>query len=235
MAISKYNKEFLTRSYSLNHDKIHVIYCGITVSDFCKEKSARSRDHVKIFSLARFTEKKGHIYVLRIANLLREKDHKVKFIIAGKCYNKKDAKVRRFLRSYVQERSLQNIVRFIDDPDRNKIIDLFHESDIFLLPCCTTSIDDRDGIPVVLMEAMASKLPVISTTVSGIPELISHGNTGLLADEKDEEQLLHAIELLIVNESLANKLADNALKKVDQDFNITLNTHKMWQLLSAYI
>jgi glycosyltransferase involved in cell wall biosynthesis len=101
---------------------------------------------------------------------------------------------------------------------------------VFVLPSVVTSRGDRDGIPVALMEAMAMGLPVVSTRVSGIPELIEHGSSGLLAEPGDAKELAHCIERLIADPASAREMAGLARRTVERDFDVAIEAGK---LLSA--
>jgi glycosyltransferase involved in cell wall biosynthesis len=104
---------------------------------------------------------------------------------------------------------------------------LFKTSDIFALPCVVTSDGDRDGIPVSLMEAMALKMPVVSTTVSGVPELIEHEKNGLLVHEKDEVALAGALERMINNPKLIERYGTKSRMKIEKEFNIKYTVQRL--------
>jgi glycosyltransferase involved in cell wall biosynthesis len=110
-----------------------------------------------------------------------------------------------------------------------------HKADIFVLPCVIADNGDIDGIPTVLMEAMATEIPVISTAVSGIPELVIDGETGLLVPEKDEISLAETMEHLIANEDLRIQLGRNAREHVMKDFSMGSNAAKLARIFKEYI
>ena len=91
---------------------------------------------------------------------------------------------------------------------------------VFVLPSVVTARGDRDGIPVALMEAMAVGTPVVSTRVSGIPELVEHDLTGLLADERDVEGLADALQRLLTEPTLGVRLAQAARARIEAAFEI---------------
>jgi glycosyltransferase involved in cell wall biosynthesis len=104
---------------------------------------------------------------------------------------------------------------------------ILSEASVFVLPSVVTARGDRDGIPVALMEAMAVGLPVVSTRVSGIPELVVHGVTGLLADEKDAPGLADAITRLFNDPAAAQAMAAEARRKVEQEFDVAREAQKL--------
>jgi glycosyltransferase involved in cell wall biosynthesis len=96
---------------------------------------------------------------------------------------------------------------------------IYEQGTAFVLPCQIVENGDRDGIPNVLVEAMAMELPVISTDVSGIPELIDHGVNGFLVPQKNAAALADAIEMLLKSPSLRRQLGEAAREKVCRSFN----------------
>lgn len=92
---------------------------------------------------------------------------------------------------------------------------------VFALPCVTAPNGDMDGIPVALMEAMGMGAPSVSTRLSGIPELIEDGVSGLLVEPGDAAALAGALEKLITDRDLAGRLGENGRRKVRSDFNIS--------------
>ena len=101
-----------------------------------------------------------------------------------------------------------------------------------MLPSVVTARGDRDGIPVALMEAMACGAPVVSTRVSGIPELVQHKVTGLLAAPQDAHQLADALERLLRDPAYASQLARRARGVVERDFEIRKEAGKLWEAIA---
>jgi colanic acid/amylovoran biosynthesis glycosyltransferase len=95
----------------------------------------------------------------------------------------------------------------------------YDDSDVLLAPSVTDAAGDKEGIPVTLMEAMASGLPVVSSRHSGIPELVAHGVSGLLAPERDVEALASALSTLAESPALARRLAIHARETVVAEFD----------------
>lgn len=97
---------------------------------------------------------------------------------------------------------------------------LLDTADTFVLPCVVAKSGDRDGIPVALMEAMALGVPVVSTNVSGIPELIRNGENGLLVPAGDAEALAQALGRILREPALREKLAMHARTTIEAEFNL---------------
>ena len=107
--------------------------------------------------------------------------------------------------------------------------------DVFVLPCQKDCNGDMDGIPVVLMEAMLSGVPVVSTEISGIPELVIDGVTGLLVKPGDEQALAIAVSKLMADVSLKNSMIINAMTKVKEEFSLKSNTRKLNDMFNQVI
>ena len=131
------------------------------------------------------------------------------------------------LQARINRYGLQDRVGLVGALDQNQVLKRFQDSDIFALPCATTHNGDRDGIPIVLMEAMACALPVISTAVSGIPELVKDGDTGLIVPDRDAANLAAAIERLILDKDLRRQIGRQARNIILEKFQIQQNVAEM--------
>jgi glycosyltransferase involved in cell wall biosynthesis len=109
----------------------------------------------------------------------------------------------------------------------------YQEADILVMPSCVRH-NDRDGIPNVLLEAMAMEIPVISTRVSGIPELVRHLETGLLVEPDEPAALAAAIRTLLTDAPLAQKLARQGRVLVEQEFNIYASAARLLDLFEGH-
>jgi glycosyltransferase involved in cell wall biosynthesis len=122
---------------------------------------------------------------------------------------------------------VSNRINFLGDVTDAQLIALYENSSIFVLPCVVSSDGDRDGIPVALMEAMSMELPVVSTDVSGIPELVKDGKNGLLVKQKDSKFLSDAIESLLNSPETCKRFGKEGRKTIMQEFDIHKNALAM--------
>ena len=114
---------------------------------------------------------------------------------------------------------MEDYFTFVGPKSHTGVVERYANADAFVLPCQVLDNGDRDGIPNVIQEAMAMGLPVISTTVSGIPEVVENEVSGLLVQEKDPLALAEAIERLMDDPALADRLSDEARRKVAGHFD----------------
>jgi colanic acid/amylovoran biosynthesis glycosyltransferase len=119
--------------------------------------------------------------------------------------------------------SLQNEVALLGPKTQAEVMQIVQAATAFVLPCVVGDDGNRDGLPAVLLEAMALGVPVVSTAVTGIPEIIEDGSSGLLVEEKNPHALSQAIETLLDSPPLRKQLSEAALRKVRKDFDLTVN------------
>ena len=130
---------------------------------------------------------------------------------------------------------MDSVISLCDYVTQEELRQIYENSTVFVLPCQIIDNGDRDGIPNVLVEAMAMGIPAVSTAISGIPELIENNVDGLLVPEKDAEALASALEALLRDPSLRNELAKNARDKVCRVFDSKKTTTVLGNLLESCI
>lgn len=231
IAISKYSRDFLLRFLPKERleDKFHIVHCGISPDDFLPLTHKVVNQRPLIFSLAHLVERKGLPVLLEACQILVERGCDFQCLIAG------DGPQRSLLERLIMEYQIQDKVRLLGVVFQEQLADYLNRADIFVLPCLTASNGDLDGIPVVLMEAMAMEIPTISTYVSGIPELIKDGQSGLLVKEKDAVALADAIQRLLEDDELRRRLGKNGRHQVVQEFNIHKNAAQLAALFEKYV
>ncbi len=136
-------------------------------------------------------------------------------------------------RRALRELGLDGHVELLGVVPHKEIRTYCERATIFVLPCCQGADGSMDGIPVALMEAMAMELPVVSTAISGVPELIEHGVSGLLVPPGDSVSLAQAMGVLLRDEALRLRLSRNAREKVLSSFDLEKNVTQLAQMLSA--
>jgi glycosyltransferase involved in cell wall biosynthesis len=216
VTISNYNKNYMIK-LGADPDKVRVVHCGVNVEKFKPRRDGKAkRDSLVILTVARLVEKKGIEFLLRAAGQMLQEMEKPSIILKIVGSGPEEIK----LRGLAKELGILKQVEFLGDVTDEELTDLYNSSEIFALPCIVAQNKDRDGIPVALMEAMSMELPVISTHVSGIPELVTNGKEGYLVPQKDIKSIAKAINNLIINPDLRRKMGVNARKKIEREFNI---------------
>ena len=125
------------------------------------------------------------------------------------------------------------MVKFLGPKSNDEIVELFNRACLFLMPCVRTANGDMDGIPVAMMEAMACEVPVVSTTISGIPELVEDGVTGRLASPMDSKALVRILSELLADTGKINQYGRAGRERVLRDFDISKNAAQLRNLIAS--
>jgi colanic acid/amylovoran biosynthesis glycosyltransferase len=229
VTISEFNREFLRRQ-GCNVGQIVVVRCGVDVEHFNRQKKSGLSDVPRIGFIGRLVEKKGADDLLGAAKELKKLGINFKLVIAG------SGPLEGYLAELARELGLSDdCVSFAGAIAHSAIPEFLNGLDVFVLPCKKDNAGDMDGIPVVLMEAMLSGVSVISTHLSGIPELVVDRETGLLVEPGNKIQLANAIQALIEDEALTKQLTINAISKVKKEFNLKDNATQLAKLFQKYV
>lgn len=222
ITISTYNQAYIANlSNKIAADEIEIVHCGLEADRLIPRPQSDPETVPRILSVGRLIEKKGHAYLVQACARLAERGVEFDCQIVG------DGGLENELQAMIDEHGLQNRVKLLGALGQNEVLRLYHDSDIFALPCVTARNGDRDGIPVVLMEAMACELPVITTPLTGIPDLVQDKETGLFVAERDVSALAEALGCLIADAELRQRLGKQARQTVLQEFEIRGTAKKM--------
>ncbi len=206
---------------------VHTIYHGLDVSLFApSEKPAVETGAPLILAVGRIVEKKGFDYLLKACRLLRQQGRQFKCLLVGGADKHSETIAR-----MIGELQLDDVVTVQSSVTQEELKQIYARATVFALPCLVLENGDRDGIPNVLVEAMAMQLPVVSTDISGIPELVTSGVNGLLVPSKNDTKLAEALASLLDNAELRQQLGAAARQRVLRDFDSTRNTVYLKSLL----
>lgn len=225
--ISEYNRNYLI-SQGLDEKKIQIVRCGFAFLPTDTHALFVKKPQYTLGTLGRFVEKKGIDVLIKALYRLHTLHHaRFRLLIAG---NGPDQLL---LENLVDQYSLRAVVSFIGPLKHAEVSSWMAGIDAFVLACKVDSNGDMDGIPVVLMEAMSQNVPVISTRISGIPELVIDGMTGLLADPANEIELAEKICALFENAESLNHYVSQARKHVENEFSLKNNTDRLLAFIDA--
>ncbi len=181
-----------------------------------------------LLSVGRLVEKKGHRYLVEAVALLRQRGIAARAVMVG------DGPERPALVDLIARHQLQDTVHLHPPVTQTELRALLPEADLFVLPCVVAADGDRDGIPVSLMEAMAAGLPVVSTTVSGIPELVDE-TTGVLVPPRDAPALAAALAALLDDPERRQRLGANGPLVVRERFDIAHSARQLAELFRTAV
>ncbi|MBW2706908.1 MAG: glycosyltransferase family 4 protein [Deltaproteobacteria bacterium] len=228
VTISEYNRQFLIEKGGPG-DKIHVVRCGVDHEAFAAGNARPSNSIPKIGTLGRMVEKKGIDDLIRACQMLKDRNIGFNLEIAG------DGPMQSELQALVNDGDLAEQVHFTGPLAHEQVPRWLQSLDMFVLACKKDRNGDMDGIPVVLMEAMLAGVPVISCRISGIPELIEDGQSGLLAEPGNPAELARVIDRLLSDDNLHNDFRTNAMAKVQAEFELSKNVAVLDKLFREVI
>lgn len=223
VCISDYTKSQLCRVTDTRYwHRYHVIKCGIDLKAFPMRTLIPDRQIPRIISVARLSPEKGHLILLNAIKMLRDEGVHAELQIIGA------GPFEESIRREGGRLGLDDVVTYSGELLPSEVARELADADIFCLPSFS------EGLPVSIMEAMAIGVPVVSTWISGIPELAINDFTALTVPASDTEALASALRKVAEDKQLRKALADNARIAVEHLHNITTNSEKLfWQFQSV--
>lgn len=226
VAISEYNRNFLENLFgNWVTKKTHIIHCGIS-PDLYKAKALIADDDraFELLSIGSLRPYKGFTFLLDACHLLKKSGANIRCKIIG------GGELRDSLAAKIKSLDLGDIVELAGPKNQKEVADLLGRVDCYVQPSIITSTGKMEGIPVSLMEAMASELPVIATKLSGIPELVRAGETGWLVPPEDPQALADAIVQVRKSPDEAARRGRAGRDLVLKEFNIMITTRLLSNL-----
>ena len=228
IAISEYNRRVIAGLGIRSSASISVIRCGVNPSQFeprrRTQRGSPINEPLKILSVGSLTEKKGHRYLIEACELLNVRGVDFTCTIIG------GGAEEPVLRKQIERDCLQGRVKLQGARLHSETLAAYAQHDVFVLASTVAANGDRDGIPVVMMEAGATGLAIVSTRISGIPELVLDNETGSLVPPGDAPALAEAIALLAAKPDLRRELGENARALVESKFNLKRNVQQLTNL-----
>lgn len=227
--ISNYNRDFFYRHTKLEpSDKLHIVRCGFDNDTFLPTVKESHSGPLQILCVASLREVKGHTYLLDAAKVLQERnlDFEMHFIGEGE--------ERSALTEKVNTLQLSKQVFLHGAKTQAEILPFMQQADIFALASFKTKSGNREGIPVVLMEAMAMEVPIVASNVSGIPELVQDTVTGLLAEPQNGNDFAEKIIQTVTDKNATLERVSRAKHLVGNEFSLSNNAQKLIALFKRY-
>lgn len=223
---TQYNASHL-RAVARNRGAVAVrcIYHGIDLKRY--QLTARSpRGSPLLLAVGQLKEKKGLHHLIEACRILQDRGFEFDCQIIG------EGPLRLFLERMIDRLGLRDRVALLGPLAHDAVMEKYREATLFVLPCITARDGDRDGIPNVILEAMAMSLPVVSTYHSGIPEAVENGVTGYLVQPRDPVALSSALEALLHDEGLRLRMGRAGRLRVAEAFDAEVNVKR---LLSEFV
>lgn len=225
ITVSEYNLRYLAAAYDNAGARIVRLYNGLNLARFpFTPPHPTSRE---ILAVGRLVEKKGFGGLVDACGILRDRG------VAFQCRIVGDGVERTNLSARIEQLNLGPMVRLVGPQPHAELIGTFREAAIVAAPCVIGADGDRDGLPTVLLEAMALGVPCVATDVTGIPELVRDGETGLCVPQSDPQALADALQRLLDDADLRADLATRARRLIEQDFDIRRNAVQLREWFTA--
>jgi glycosyltransferase involved in cell wall biosynthesis len=215
VTISDYHLDYLRETYGPLADHVIRVYNGLDLEEF-PYTEPRHRPPV-ILAVGRLVEKKGFADLIDGCSLLALRGRRFTCRIVGAGALTKDLQAR------IDGLRLSGRVELVGPRPQAEVIREMQDAAVLAMPCIVGEDGDRDGLPNVIQEALALGTPVISTDVTGIPEVVRDGETGLQVPQKDPAALADALESLLVDPDLRVRLARGGRRLIEAEFDIRRN------------
>jgi colanic acid/amylovoran biosynthesis glycosyltransferase len=231
VAISEYNKKYLVKMLGgWISDMTQVIRCGVDPALYTTH-NIRHRENslFEIISIGSLQPYKGQKFLIQACALLHEQGVRFRCRIIG------GGRLRSELSKLIHTLGLSSMVELLGPKKQDEVAQMLSEADCYVQPSVITSSGKMEGVPVALMEAMASGVPVIATSISGIPELVKNGETGWLVLPEDVKMLADAIKFIYEEPAKARLCSDAARKLILSDFELHSNVQKLSYLFNQIV
>jgi glycosyltransferase involved in cell wall biosynthesis len=216
ICISEFHRRFYLEQ-GARPGQLHIAYCGLDMSHFTPRRRTRPPgEPFHILSAGRLVEKKGFDVLIRACAILRDRGLRFRCTIAG------SGPLEARLRAQIADAGLSDLVAMTGEALKQEDIpDFMYSGDAYCLHCVWAPDNDVDGLPQMLMEAMACGLPSVSTRIVGIPDLVIHEQTGLLVEpDSNAEALADALQRLHDDPALATRLTEGARRHLLDVFDL---------------
>jgi len=212
VTISRYNVRYLARwGAEQLGERLQVVHCGVDFAELPENLDARADDH--LVTVGRLDPIKGFDTLIPALGLLKRRGVPFRCTVIG------EGPQRRELEAQIAAENVADRVALVGAKPQEAVRAALNDATVFVMPSVTTPEGNQDGIPVALMEAMATAGAVVSTQVSGIPELVHHERNGLVVPPGDARALADALQRLLGDEALRHRLGLAARALVAAEFD----------------
>jgi len=225
---TEHNKRYLQEIAGVEAEIIRS-YHGLDLNFFPRSGNREFNPVPRILSVGRLVPKKGFSVLLKALSTLRQRGYDFRCTIIGSGPMEKE------LRKQIAKLDLNGFVELHSPVSQNQLLDYYRSADLFALACEVQKDGDRDGIPNVIVEALAMGVPVISTRISGIPECVDHGANGLLVPQQNPTALADAMAAILNDSALAQQFSRAGRKKVEEYFDARQNIEPICAALQQAI
>ncbi len=219
VTVSDYNLRYLRHRFRGDASRVTRLYNGLDLDRFAFHE--QDNPDGAILAVGRLVEKKGFHILIEAIRVMREEGRAVRCRIVG------GGEEAANLSAQVAASGLQDAVELMGPRPQAEVMAMMREAAVFACPCVVGRNGNRDGLPTVLLEAMALGTAVVATDVTGIPELVRDGQTGLCVAEGDPVALAQGLSRLMDDANLRRRLAKAGREAIERDFDIRINAARL--------
>jgi colanic acid/amylovoran biosynthesis glycosyltransferase len=219
VTISEFNRRVIELECGPTpRERLRTLHVGVDTAVFSKNGVGRPADSpLRIVCVGTLHEVKGQVHLVDACGILRDRGVSFTCRLVGRGPDEK------LLRRTIRRLGLDDTVVLAGPLARDDVIAELHDADVLVAPSVVSARGQREGIPVVLMEAMSCGLPVVASRLSGIPELVEDGQNGLLVSAGRPDELASALERLAADPELRRRLGDAGRTTIERDFDLRAN------------
>lgn len=223
---TEFSTQYLQSKFPESGGKVHRVYNGINLDPFRPADPAAGS--LEMIAIGRLIPKKGFEMLIHACNMLVSRGLKLHCRIVGAGPEHVP------LRQLIDQFRLEKFVELVGPKAQPEIVELLARSNLFVFPAVEDGTGDRDNLPTVIIEAMASGLPVVATGLGGIGEIVTHKSNGLIVPEKDPDALADAIAFLAEHAQLRQTYGQNGLAVVKEKFTVETTVGGLVELFRQY-
>ena len=221
VTVSDFNCKYLADKFE-SPNNIHRIYNGLDLNVFQFNPSSERK--AKIISVGRLVAKKGFCHLIDACRILADRG------IAFECEIIGGGELEADLKEQIDRLSLLDYVTLSGCEPQSSVRQKIASSAVFAAPCVIGPDGNRDGLPTVITESLALGTPCVATDVTGIPEIVRHGHTGIIVEQENATALADGLERLLNDVPLRATLAKNGRQLIEQDFDVHKNVSQIREL-----
>jgi colanic acid/amylovoran biosynthesis glycosyltransferase len=217
----------LKARFPLAANKIYRVYNGLNLADFIPAKP--EAQPVRIVSVGRLVPKKGYRDLVEACGLLYKQGLDFRCTIVG------GGPEHLPLRQLIEARGLDKVIELAGPKSQTEIVELLAQSQIFVFPARQDESGDRDNLPTVLIEAMASGLPIVASRLAGVPEIITDQINGILVPQQAPEGLASAIRSLLLDPQKRQSLGSSGLTTAREKFSSAATVQELIGIFERHL
>jgi colanic acid/amylovoran biosynthesis glycosyltransferase len=227
VSVSDYGVNYLKSRFPVAANRIYRVYNGINLAQFIPADPGVQP--VRIISIGRLIPKKGYAELIEACGLLNKQGFDFRCTIIG------GGPEHLPLRRLIEARCLDQMIELVGPKSQTEIVESLAQSQIFVFPARRDEAGDQDNLPTVLIEAMASGLPIVASSLAGIPEIITDQINGILVPQRDPEALASAIRNLLLDSKERQRLGASGLSTARAKFSLPATVQELIGIFESHI